>query len=107
MAMFLAWESRSLLLGETADPKTVRAIQALIRKNPHVDEVRRPLTMHFGPRQILLNVDVQFRPNLSAAELVKVIDDLEADIHRAYPAIRQIFIEVEGLKGYGDGQESP
>jgi divalent metal cation (Fe/Co/Zn/Cd) transporter len=60
--------------------------------------MRRPMTMHFGPNEILLSLDVQFQPQLQASKIVKVIDELEMQIHEKYPTISQIFIEVEGLK---------
>lgn len=99
VAFLLALESKSLLLGETADPKIVAGIKQLVLEYSAVEQVRRPMTMHFSPREILLNLDVQFKPDLSAAELVKVIDDLEQHIRQSYPSIRRIFIEVDGLKG--------
>lgn len=100
MALFLAYESKSLLVGETANRKIVADVQKLVLDHPSVEEMRRPLTMHFGPDDILLNLDVQFQADIRAAELVKVIDELEMEIHDKYPSIRRIFIEVEGLKGY-------
>jgi cation diffusion facilitator family transporter len=100
VAFLLAFESKSLLLGETADPKIVAGIKQLVLEYSAVERVRRPMTMHFGPQEILLNLDVQFKSDLSAAELVKVIDDLEQRIRQSYPRIQRIFIEVEGLKGY-------
>jgi len=59
--------------------------------------------MHLGPNQILLNLDVQFKERIQAAQLVKVIDELETQIQDDYPNVSQIFIEVEGLKGHGNG----
>jgi len=100
VAIFLAYESKSLLVGETANPKTVEGIRELVLRHPAVETMRSPLTMHFGPNEILLSLDVQFKDNLRASTLVKVIDELEMQIHQSYPDISQIFIEVEGLKGY-------
>ena len=67
------------------------------------DGVRQPLTMHFGPEEILLNVEVQFHPELTAAEIVKAVEELEAAIRQEYPKVHYIFIEVEGFRGRGDG----
>lgn len=99
MAGFLAHESRALLVGESADPQVVRHIKEIASQNPAVKQVFRTLTMHFGPHQVLLNMDVEFDPRLSASAVVKAIDDLEASIRERYPQIRHIFIEVEALKG--------
>lgn len=106
VSIFLAYESKSLLVGETANRKTVEGIRKLVRNHPDVERLRRPLTMHFGPNEILLNLDVQFRADLRASRLVRVIDELEKQIHYKYPAIKRIFIEVEGLKGYGKSSET-
>jgi cation diffusion facilitator family transporter len=106
VAVFLAYESKSLLVGETANPKIVEGIRELVLRHPAVEQMRRPLTMHFGPNEILLSLDVQFHPDLRAAELVAVIDELEMQIHHEYPDIRQIFIEVEGLKGYSKSSKA-
>jgi len=105
VAIFLAYESKSLLVGETAAPRTVEGIRKLVLGHPSVEKMRRPLTMHFGPNEILLSLDVQFQSQLQASKLVEVIDELEMQIHQKYPNISQIFIEVEGLKGYGSDKE--
>jgi cation diffusion facilitator family transporter len=63
---FLAYESRGLLVGETADPAVVDHIRALVGSDSAVVQVARPLTMHLGPSEILLNLDVRFRKELSA-----------------------------------------
>jgi cation diffusion facilitator family transporter len=100
VAIFLAGESQSLLIGETASRKTVQGIRRLVLEHPDVENLRNPLTMHFSPDEILLNLDVRFRPDLQVADVDKVIDQLESSIQAAYPEIRKIFIEVEGLAGY-------
>ena len=98
VAIFLAYESKSLLVGETANQKTIDGIRELVLQHPAVENMRNPLTMHLGPDEILLNLDVQFHSHLTAAELVKVVDELETQIHNKFPGIRQIFIETESLK---------
>jgi cation diffusion facilitator family transporter len=100
VAIFLASESKSLLVGESANLMTVEGIQQIVSNHPAVFNMRSPLTMQFGPKEILLNLYVKFNSGLSASELVKVVDDLETDIREKYPDIHQIFIEVEGLKGH-------
>lgn len=98
IAVFLAYESKSLLVGETAERKTVEGIRTLVLEHESVEQLRRPLTMHFGPHEILLSLDVQFKSRLRTSEIVKAIDEIETKIHNQYPDIQQIFIEVDGLK---------
>jgi cation diffusion facilitator family transporter len=99
VAGFLAYESRDLLVGESADAEVVQSIRKLAEADPAVVGAARPLTMHFGPDQVLLNLDIEFRPNLSASEVAAAVDRLEASIRREQPSIKRIFIEAESLKG--------
>ena len=103
VAVFLAYESKGLLLGESADTTVVAGVRALAERDPAVERAGRPLTMHLGPRQILLNLDIQFRPELSAAEVTGAVDRLEQDIRAAHPDIKRIFIEAESLRDRSEG----
>lgn len=98
VAVFLAYQSKSLLVGETADFETVEGIHSLVANHPAVNNLRQPLTMHFGPDDILLNLVVDFKSDINANQMVEVIDDLETKIHQKYPKVQQIFMEVESMK---------
>lgn len=99
VAVFLAYESKGLLIGESADPEVVRRIHELAAAEPGVERAGTPLTMHLGPDQILLNLDVQFRSDLPAAEVVRTIDRIERAIRDEHPQVQRIFIEAEALRG--------
>jgi cation diffusion facilitator family transporter len=105
VAVFLAYESRDLLVGESADADVVRRIRELAEADPAVERVWRPLTMHFGPDQVLLNIDIEFRPDLSASDVTAAVDRLETSIRKDQPRIKRIFIEAESLKGHRDETE--
>jgi cation diffusion facilitator family transporter len=97
VAVVLAAESRSLLVGESLSPARARAIRALVEADPAVVRVRRPLSMHFGPDQVLLTLDIQFRPTLTAAEVERAADRIERAIRGPYPDIKYIFLEAESI----------
>jgi cation diffusion facilitator family transporter len=97
VAVLLAYESKGLLIGEGADPQTLERIRTIAEADPGVERVRRPLTMYFGPRTVLLTLDVQFHKKLSETELVAAVDRLETAIRSQYPDIKQIFIEAESI----------
>jgi cation diffusion facilitator family transporter len=98
VALFLTYESRGLLIGESADRKIIDEIHKLVEADGAVERAARPLTMHMGPHNILLNLDIQFRPELSTAELMTSIDRLEKQIRQEQPDVKRIFIEAETLK---------
>ena len=97
VAVFLAYESKELLLGESAASEIVQSIQRLAMNDPAVEQIQPPLTMHFGPRDVLLNMIIQFRRGLSGADIVTAVDRLEKTIREQHPSIKRIFIEAEAF----------
>jgi len=100
VSVLLVIETRGLLLGEAAHPLIVDDVRRLAAADPAVSAVRTPLTMHLGPHEILLNLDVQFRAGLSAGEIVAAVERLEAAIRSAQPEVRRIFIEARQLTAH-------
>jgi len=97
VATVLAYESRGLLVGESADPRTVANIRKLVEGDAAVERVRPPMTMHFGPDQVLLTLDIQFRKELSAREVEVAVDRIEKKIRDRYPVIKHIFLEADSV----------
>lgn len=102
VAGWLAYQSKSLLIGETAHLHLVTDVQETIRQHPAVAKARRPLTMQLGPQDVLLCLDVQFKPELRAEDVVKVVDELEAKIRAEHPTVHHIFIETDRLVELGE-----
>ncbi len=94
VASVLIVESKNLLLGESASAENIRAIRETVEADRDVVAVKNLLTMHLGPAELLLNIDVQFRRNLTYPELAHAIERLEAAIRRRRPMVTSIFIEA-------------
>lgn len=99
VALALIRETKGLLVGESADREAVRQIRAIASSDPSVLAVGRPFTMQLGPDEVLLNLDVRFRPELSAAEQIEAVDRLERAIRARHPEVRRIFIEAAAVTG--------
>jgi len=99
IAAVLAAETRSLLLGESAHSTVVEEVRRIAAGHSAVIEARRPLTMHMGPHDILVNLDLTFRQDLSAGEVARAVDEIESSIQAAHPGIIRIFIEAEAISG--------
>ncbi|MGE5412224.1 MAG: cation diffusion facilitator family transporter [Clostridiales bacterium] len=98
VSLFLARESKGLLLGESAGRKVIRRIREISESDPAVRAVQGLFTMHLGPDHILLNMNIEFDRKVNLSDLPSIIDRLEANIKKEYPVIDQIFIEVGSLK---------
>jgi divalent metal cation (Fe/Co/Zn/Cd) transporter len=97
VAGFLAYESKGLLIGEGVNKETLSSIRAIAHSDPAVVKVRKALTMHFGPNDVLLALDIQFQTELTALEIAAAIDELERKIRDQHPEIKHIFIEAKSL----------
>ena len=96
-ALWLAYESRSLLVGEAADPEMIADIRRIVLEDPSVTGLGVVLTMHLGPDDVLLNIEVTFTPGLPAEQIHEVVHRIERSISDPYPEVNRIFIEVEAL----------
>ena len=97
VAAFLAYESKGLLIGEGVNPQTLESIRAIAITDPAVAEIRNALTMHFGPHDVLLTLDIRFEKELTAAEIAAAIEELEKKIQVRHPEIKHVFIEAKSL----------
>ncbi|MBC1220625.1 cation transporter [Nostoc sp. UCD121] len=97
VAVVLARESKGLLVGESADTQTIANIRSLSKTEPGVKEVIRVLTMQLAPKEVLLNLELQFSHNLTGEEIALTVENLEANIRQKHPEIKQIFIEAKSL----------
>lgn len=96
IGFLLAWDTKSLLIGEGATPENRRAALAAIESTPGVEAVTQMLTYHLGPETVLLALKIRFKATLSVAELEETIDDLEARVRARVPVMKRIFVEADG-----------
>ncbi len=92
VAIFLANETRSLLTGEAASPRIVAAVKQVLSADPRIDTVAEVLSMHLGPREILLGVTLDFQDSLTAREIEDAADDFASEIRAVDPRITRVFV---------------
>ena len=95
VAFLLAREMLGLLLGEAATPEVRRAIADTVSGFESVDRVVELRTMHVGPQELLIAIDVLFRDGMDTDAIEEAIDEIERAIRDAVPDARAIFIEPE------------
>jgi cation diffusion facilitator family transporter len=99
-AIFLAIETKGLLIGEATKSSVVTGIRDLIAGEPGIARVNELLTMHFGPTDVLLNLSVDFKDNVSSQEVERVVSSLESRIVSQFPAITRVFIEAQNFASH-------
>ena len=94
IAVVLAVEMRSLLIGESASPELQRKIEAEFERGDGVRRVIHILTQHIGPEELLVAAKVEFDPGLTTVQLVDAINACEERV-RATAGVGTARIYVE------------
>ncbi|WP_334143653.1 cation diffusion facilitator family transporter [Rhabdothermincola sp.] len=95
IAVVLAIEMKSLLIGEAASDEDEQAIRSAIGAHPTVRHLISLRTQHLGPDELLVAVKVEFDGTLTMRELAEAIDAVEQDIRSAVPTAQRVFIEPD------------
>jgi divalent metal cation (Fe/Co/Zn/Cd) transporter len=98
-AVWLAYEIKGLLIGESARPEIIKGVRELAKSYSKIKHVNEILTLHMGPDFILLNLSVDFADSLLAGDLEDTISRLDRQIKQAYPKIKRVFVEAEAMRG--------
>jgi cation diffusion facilitator family transporter len=94
-AIWLAIETKGLLIGEGANKEVINSIRKIVNSFEEVDKVNELLTMHMGPEFILVNISIRFKRKQLTRELEDVIQSLDAAIKAEHEMVQRIFIEAE------------
>jgi cation diffusion facilitator family transporter len=95
VAIVLAIEMHSLLIGEAASPSEIKAIEDAIAAVPDFERVIHLRTMHLGPEELLVAVKVATPCGGTTERLAAQIDDAEARIRAAVPSARLVYVEPD------------
>ena len=95
IAIFLAMEMATMLVGESALPEEVAAIQAALESAPLVERVIHLRTVHVGPDELLIGAKIAISHSETAAGIAAGIDEAERALRAAVPTARYVFIEPD------------
>ncbi|MEJ2456035.1 MAG: cation diffusion facilitator family transporter [Candidatus Thiodiazotropha sp.] len=94
-AIWLAYETKGLLIGESAGRNVVEGIRSMVGAQVLVEHVNEVLTMHMGPDFILVNLSVDFADQATAGQIESAIGEMDKSIKQRFPQVKRIFIEAE------------
>ena len=95
VAVTLATETRSLLLGESAAPEVRARILGALESAEGVDRVIHMKTLHLGPEELLVGAKIAVSPTDAAAVVAAAIDRAEAAVRACEPTARVIYLEPD------------
>jgi cation diffusion facilitator family transporter len=99
IAVFLAFEMASMLVGESALPEQEEAIRAAVEGQSGVDSIIHMRTLHTGPDELLVGMKVAVPPGTTSEAIATTIDSAEVRIRDAVPTARWIYVEPDIHRG--------
>jgi len=105
VSMFLARESKRLLIGEPARRGLVEAIKRCAQAQEGVANVNGLLTIHLAPRQVVCALSIEFEDALQVPSLEKAVEEMEARIRQSHPEVTLLFVKPQRAAAYRAGVE--
>ena len=97
-AIWLAYETHGLLIGEGANPEVAKKIREIVARHDSITHVNELATMHMGPDYILVNLSVDFSSEASADDVEAVVGQLDRELKDALPRVKRVFVEAESRR---------
>ncbi|MET8119050.1 cation diffusion facilitator family transporter [Micromonospora sp. NPDC005291] len=95
IAVVLAIETKSLLLGEGAEASELAAIERAVTDGPEVERIIHMKTLYLGPEELMVAAKIGVPSCESAHDLARGINAVEARIRAAVPTARVIYLEPD------------
>ncbi len=99
VAIILGYESRSLLLGESVHPAVRRRLVAAVERHPQVHDLIDMQTMHLGPEEVLVGIEVHLRDDMTTDAVEQVVNEIEASVREIIPQADHLFVEAKPPDG--------
>jgi cation diffusion facilitator family transporter len=94
VSVAIMWEIKGMIVGESAEPATRRAIERHLAAQPEVRRVLRLITLQWGEK-LVVAVQAEMAPAASAAALIDSVNRAEASLQAAFPQALWVFFEPD------------
>ncbi len=105
-ALWMAIETKGLLIGESATRSVVDSIHQMVDEIDEIECVNEVLTMHMGPDYVLVNVSADFKEGITSNEVEDSIAVLDRNIKHQFPNVKRVFIEAESKAHFASQVEA-
>lgn len=95
IAIVLASEMKTSLLGEAASEEAEERIRTAVKSDTQVLNIIHLKTQHIGPDELIVGIKVEFDHSISMHDLAVAIDRVEAEVRAAEPTAATIYIEPD------------
>ena len=99
-AWLLAKETKSLLIGERADPAIVASIMHVAGRIDGVTHANGVLTVHLAPQEILVALSLEFADELRTPDIEAKVIELERCVRLSHPEVVAVFVKPQSPEGF-------
>lgn len=99
VALWLAWETKGLLIGESASATVRSQVRSMVADQDGVEKIHELLTLQMGPESILVVVSLDFADRLDAAAVENTMAGMRERIRTEVAGVSRVFIQVEPAPG--------
>jgi divalent metal cation (Fe/Co/Zn/Cd) transporter len=94
-AIFLAWETRSLLIGEPASEALQTSILRIAEQDPVLQRTNGLLTVHLSPDHVVAALSAEFKDDARAPDIKASAQRIAAAVRAAHPEVRTLFLKPQ------------
>ncbi|MEO6472196.1 MAG: cation diffusion facilitator family transporter [Aeromicrobium sp.] len=95
VAVVLAIEVKSLLIGESASDASIENMRDAIEQTPGVIRIIHMKTLHIAPEELLVAVKVGVSESATAGDIATMIDTAERLVRVAEPMAKHMYVEPD------------
>lgn len=95
VAVFLAWKTKSLIVGESGDPEIIDAVDAILKEMPAITRRLRVVTLQQGPGEVMAMMKLEFASDLTAPQVANAINEFERRLRERRPEAKWLFVEPD------------
>jgi cation diffusion facilitator family transporter len=94
VALFVANQIKSMLIGRSIDPAMRKALEQFLTERPEITRVLNLITIQLGP-DIAVAVKAEMREQVAARVLLDEVNQVEAELRQRFPEVRWCFFEPD------------
>lgn len=93
-AALLAFECKGLLIGESARPEILEAVNNELTALSTSASINEVLSVHFGPEDLLITISLEFEDSLTVTEIETIVATLKTSLKSRFPIIKKVIVEA-------------
>ena len=96
-AAILVYESMGLLVGEGMEAASVAELRRIVAADPAVQQVGKIVTLYIGPEEVMLTIDLRFRPDTDVDDIRDALARFKPRIQARFPRIRHVALDTASI----------